>query len=264
MDPSQRFGAMVRAVRVRRGWRQIDVAGRARLHRSVVSSIERGHLDHVTFGTFVRVARALDIKVSITARWRAGDLVRLVSGRHSQLHEAVSRWFAVTLPDWILAPEVSFAVYAERGVIDIVAWHPGRRALLIIELKTDVVDVNEVIGRMDQRRRLARRIVRERGWDPLAVSTWVLIARGRTNEARVRAHRSVLRRAFPADGRAIRRWLRDPDGSIDALSLWAVSLDGQPPRDLAARHRVHPGQRVRPPGATARAQGAGAHPAPRA
>ena len=47
----------------------------------------------------------------------------------------------------MLAPEVSFSIYGERGVIDILAWHPGRRALLIIELKTDIVDVNELVGR---------------------------------------------------------------------------------------------------------------------
>jgi transcriptional regulator with XRE-family HTH domain len=239
MDPAQRFGATVRAVRIRRGWRQIDVARRARLHRSVVSSIERGHLDHVTFGTILQVARAIEIQVSITGRWRAGDLDRLIAGRHSLLHEAVSRWFADRLPAWTLVPEVSFSIYGERGIIDILAWHPLRRALLIVELKTDIVDVNEIIGTMDRRRRLARDIVEERGWDPITVSTWVLVARGRTNQARLAAHRSVLRRAFPVDGRAMNGWLRRPDRSIHALSLWSAPVDGdRPGPDLSARHRV--------------------------
>ena len=80
---------------------------------------------------------------------RAGDLDRLLNGAHSQLHEWVAGWFAIDLPEWILVPEVSFAVFAERGVIDILAWHPGRRALLIIELKTDIVCTNGVIHVID-------------------------------------------------------------------------------------------------------------------
>ncbi|MEA2632936.1 MAG: hypothetical protein QOE66_3155, partial [Chloroflexota bacterium] len=74
--------------------------------------------------------------------------------------------FRDQLPGWILAPEVSFAIYGERRVIDILAWHPGRRALLLIELKTELVDMNELLGTLDRKRRLARRIAQERGWDP--------------------------------------------------------------------------------------------------
>jgi transcriptional regulator with XRE-family HTH domain len=148
MDSMQRCGATFRAVRIKRGWRQIDVAARARVHRSVVSGIERGHLERVSIGTLLEVARALEIQVTFGTRWRAGDLDRLIAGRHSRLHEAVALWFATALPDWIIAPEVSFSIFGERGIIDILAWHPGRRALLVIELKTDLADVNELIGTM--------------------------------------------------------------------------------------------------------------------
>jgi transcriptional regulator with XRE-family HTH domain len=235
MDPKQRLGATFRAVRIKRGWRQVDVAARARVDRSVISTIERGHLEAVSIGTLLSIARVLEIQVGFTTRWRAGDLDRLLSSRHSRLHEAVARWFAQDLPHWILAPEVSYSIFGERGVIDILAWHPGQRALLVIELKTDIVDVNDLIGSMDRRRRLAWRIARDRGWDPVTVSTWVLIAGSRTNRARLAAHRSVLRNAFPADGRAMAGWLRLPDREIDAISLWERVNTGN---ELAARHRV--------------------------
>ena len=120
-------------------------------------------------------------------------------------------------------------------MIDIVAWHPGRRAILVIELKTDVVDVNQLIGKVGEKARLIRQIVRDRGWDPLTVSTWVIVASGRTNRARLAAHQAVLRAAFPADGRGMRRWLADPAGSVAALSLWT---------ELAARP-LTPTRRVR-------------------
>jgi transcriptional regulator with XRE-family HTH domain len=231
----QRLGATIRAIRVRRGWRQSDLAGRSGVSPATISRLERGHPGLLTVDTVRRVASALDIRVDLVPRWRAGDLDRLLNAKHSQLHELVARWFAQELPVWVLAPEVSYAIYGERGVVDIVAWHPGRRAILVIELKTDVVDVNQLIGKVGEKARLIRQIVRDRGWDPLTVSTWVIVASGRTNRARLAAHQAVLRPAFPADGRGMRRWLADPAGSVAALSLWT---------ELAARPLM-PTRRVR-------------------
>ena len=56
---------------------------------------------------------------------------------------------------WLFAPEVSFSVYGERGVIDLLAFHPASGCLLVIELKTAIIDVNDLVGTMDRRCRLA-------------------------------------------------------------------------------------------------------------
>ena len=240
VHPMQHLGARFRAVRIRRGWRQLDVAKRSGFDASVISRIERGHIERLQLGTILSVARVLDIQVTLTARSRGADLDRLVSGRHAALHESVARWFADELPGWILDPEVSFSIYGERGIVDVLAWHPGQRALVIIELKTDIVDVNELIGRMDQRRRLAPTIVKDRGWDPLTVSTWVIVAEGRANRERLATHRAVLRNAFPVDGRSIRGWLACPARPISALSFWDRVEPGTAPGGYAARHRVRP------------------------
>ena len=157
-------------------------------------------------------------------RWRAGDLDRLLNRGHSALHESVARMFRDELPAWVLAPEVSFAIYGERGVIDILAWHPGRRALLVIELKTDLADMNELVGTFDRKRRLARQIGLERGWDPVTVSAWLIVVGSRTSRRRVAAHAAMLRGALPDDSRAIRRWLRDPVRPVAGLSFWTDGL----------------------------------------
>lgn len=210
----------MRNVRIRRGWRQADLAGRAGTSSSTISRIEHGHVDHLSISTLRRVASALDIRVDIVARWRGGDLDRLLNAKHSALHEQVARMFQRDLPDWTIEPEVSFAVFGERGVIDILGWHPGQRVLLVIELKTEIVDVNALVGGTDRKRRLARTVVLDRGWKPEAISTWVIVAAGRTNRARLAAHRAMLRAAYPADGRTIGSWLREPRGRIAALSTW--------------------------------------------
>jgi transcriptional regulator with XRE-family HTH domain len=203
-----RVGSAIRSVRVRRRLRQIDVAALAGVSDSLISRIERGHLDEMTVGSIRAVAAALEIRIDLTARWRAGDLDRLLNARHSELHELVARRFAKQLPDWVLQPEVSFAIYGERGIIDILAWHPRLRALLVIELKTDVADVNELVGTVDRKGRHAIRIAIDRGWirprdPPPTVSIWVIVANGHTNRRRIQAHGSMLRAAFLSmDGRS--------------------------------------------------------------
>jgi transcriptional regulator with XRE-family HTH domain len=219
-----RFGTAIRLVRQRRGWRQRDLADRSGVSQTVISRMERGHLGRHSIDDVRAVAAALEIRVDLVPRWRAGDLDRLLSRGHSALHESVARMFRDLLPAWVLAPEVSFAIYGERGVIDILAWHPGRRALLVIELKTDLADMNELIGTFDRKRRLARPIALDRGWDPVTVSAWLIVVGSRTNRRRVAAHGAMLRGALPDDGRVVRRWLHDPIRAVSGLSFWTDSL----------------------------------------
>ena len=192
------------------------------------------------------VAAALEIRVDLVPRWRGGDLDRLLNARHSALHEQV----ALDLrrrAGWVFLPEVSFAIGGERGVVDILAFHPGRLALLVIELKTEIVDVNELVGTLDRKARLARRIAAERGWEigpEVAVSTWLIVAPSRTNRRRVQAHSTMLRTAFPADGRAISGWLDRPVRPIRCLSFWPDLHTGtvrplrRPVRRVVAASRV--------------------------
>ena len=131
------------------------------------------------------------------------------------MHESVARAL-LSIPGWVLAPEVSFSVYGERGVIDILAWHAATRTLLVIELKTEIVDVNEVMGTLDRKRRLAPMIARERGWIPAHVAVWLVVAGSSTNRRRVRSHGTTLRAAFPTRRQTI--------GSLAAPAGWAACV----------------------------------------
>jgi hypothetical protein len=145
-----------------------------------------------------------------------------MSAGHSEMHEALAVTF-LALPAWTNRPEVSFSIYGERGVIDVLAWHEAQRALLMIELKTELVDVNDLMATADRRRRLAPRIAREQGWDPKTVGVWIVVARSSSNARRIARHRLVLRTAFPADGADMARWLRQPDTRIAALSTVSIA-----------------------------------------
>jgi transcriptional regulator with XRE-family HTH domain len=214
----QRVGTAFKAIRVRKGWRQTDLAAKAGVSVTIVVRIERGQVGSIPVGTLRRVAAALDARFDTYLRWQGGDLGRLINARHSAMHEALARSFA-TRPAWSAEPEVSFSIFGERGVIDTLAWNAAARSLLVIELKTELVDINDLMSSVDRKRRLADRIVRDRSWNPIATSTWVVIADSRTNRRAVAAHASVLRAKFPVDGRGMRRWLSQPMGRVDALGF---------------------------------------------
>jgi transcriptional regulator with XRE-family HTH domain len=236
-----RVGAAFRAVRIRRRWRQVDVAARAGVPRSLVSDIERGHFDSTSLARLRAVAAALDIRIDLVARWRGGELARLLNARHSALHESVAVYFG-SLRDWQFAPEVSFSIYGERGVIDILAYHAPSRSLLVIELKTDIVDVNGLVGSVDRKARLAKRVAADLSWQARNVSRWVIVTRERTNQRRIEAHRAMLRAAFPADGRAMRSWLAHPAGRISALSMWTPVATADARRTRSQRIRLSAAQ----------------------
>ena len=64
-------------------------------------------------------------------------------------------------------------MYGERGVIDILCFHSPTGSLLVIELKTEIVDVQDLVGGVDRKTRLAARVATERGWIARSTACWV-------------------------------------------------------------------------------------------
>jgi transcriptional regulator with XRE-family HTH domain len=232
----RRVGAAFRAVRIRRGWRQEDVARRANVSPSLISRIERGDIGRVSLDHLERVGSVLEMRVQVVARWRGGDLDRLVNARHAALLETVARELVAL--GWVFVPAVSFSLWGERGMIDILAWHPATRSLLVIELKTEIVDVEETLGTLDRKRRLAAEIASERGWRAANVSVWLAVAEGTANRSRVASFVTMLRAALPVGGVVVRRWLREPVGTVAALSFVRNSHPGTAKQSLSAGKRV--------------------------
>ena len=264
----QRAGAALRALRIRARRTQAEIGLAAGASRTTVSRLERGHVDSAPLSTLRAVAGVLDARVVVDLRWRGGELDRLVDERHAALQGEMLRRLRRT-PGWTVVPEASFAVYSERGSIDLLAWHAGRRALLIVEVKSRLIDCQDLLRTMDGRRRLGPRIGSERGWAPLTVSTWVVLDATDANRARAARSADLLRAAFPDDGYKARRWLRDPELPVHALSFVGIAHQRNVTRRFGTLERVRrprqaPGDGKRelergpsPPSAASGSRGAG-------
>jgi transcriptional regulator with XRE-family HTH domain len=232
-----RFGAAIRAARIRRGWRQEDLAARAGVSASVISRLERGYMDSMQLRTVRKVTGVLEIRVELLPRSRGAEVDRITNARHAELTEAVVDWLR-SRPGWEVRPELSFSRFGERGTIDLVAWHEGRHALLECEHKTDVIDSGEILGTLDRRRRLGHEIVAELGWKPATVSSLLIIGDSDANRRRVSDLASTFDAALPDRGVAVRAYLRDPDRGIRGLIFFANRRPGQATNRFAGAHRV--------------------------
>jgi hypothetical protein len=132
------------------------------------------------------------------------------------------------------SPKISFSLYGERGAIDQLGWHARARHLLVIELKTELVDVNELLGTFDRKIRLARVIARERGMVADAVSGWLVVLDTRTNRRHAASHPRLLGARFPADARALRSLVAEPDRpAAFGVAFWTDSRAGAASHDPA-------------------------------
>jgi len=226
------FGRLARLTRIERRWRQVDLAARAGVSAATVSRVERGHLGEIPLATIRGVADAIGIRVQIAARARAVDLDRVLNARHTALAGYCAEWIT-SRGGWIVRPEVSYSEFGERGSIDLLCWHATSRSLLVVEIKTEIVDLGELLSRLDAKERLGPVVGRRLGWAPGSVSACLIVADSVTNRRRVAAHGSLLRAALPADGRVLARWLRQPTGPLRALRFVSDSRPGHARSDFA-------------------------------
>jgi transcriptional regulator with XRE-family HTH domain len=220
------FGRGIRALRVRRHWTQDQLARRASVSRSVAARVEQGRGDRVTVATLDRIAAALGARVMCRLMWQGEGLDRLLDAEHAAIVEQVVS--ILTLVGWLVATEVSFNIYGERGSIDILAFHPATGSLLVVEVKTVVPDIGGMLSVLSRKVRLASQIARERGWVVRNVSQLLVLAEDTTSRRRVALHAATFVNAFPSRTVAVKAWLRAPTGTLSGLMfLPSARGDGQ-------------------------------------
>ena len=135
---------------------------------------------------WISVAIALGASTDLLMRWRGEGLDRLLDEAHARLVEVVVR--RLRSLGWEVAVEVSFSRGGERGSIDVLAFHPAERALVVIEVKSVTPDLQAMLVGIDRKARLGAAIARDRGWFPNRVARILVLWNTRTNRRRVEAH----------------------------------------------------------------------------
>jgi transcriptional regulator with XRE-family HTH domain len=231
-----RFGLQFRGLRVHKDMRQVDVGGVARLSRPVISRIERGLIDNLQVGQLDRAAAALGATVDIRLRWHGEQLDRLLDEGHSAIVERTVSLLRVT--GWEVAVEVSFSIWGERGSIDVLAYEPSKRILLVVEVKSVVPDSQGTLHDLDRKNRLAAGVAADRGWDVAVVARLLVVGDSATSRRRVERLAAPYQVAFPIRGRAVTRWLRAPDGPISGLLFLSYAPRRSASRSAPGRQRV--------------------------
>lgn len=227
-----RFGRGVRALRIRRRMRQKDLAEEAGVSRSIVGRIEIGRFEAVPIGKVDKVTAALGAIADLKVNWNGEALDRLLDRAHAALVDAVVQRLRAL--GWEVAAEVTFWIRGERGSVDILAWHPRSRIVLVIEVKSIVPDIQGMLASLDRKARLAIEIARGRGWSPLGVGRLLVVGENRTSRRRIDAHAATFVAEYPHRGAAVRAWLRAPVIEVPLRGLWFLPNA----HSVSTRHRV--------------------------
>jgi transcriptional regulator with XRE-family HTH domain len=218
-----RAGRLLRALRRRARLTQKELGARVGLSQQEVSLLERGHLNAVQVRTVRSVFRGVEAGIEWEIRWRGGAVDRLLDERHAELVGAISELLAND--GWEVIPELTYNVFGERGSIDLVAWHAPTSTLLIVEVKTELTSIEATVRKDDEKVRLGPEVVNERlGWRPRLVARLLILPEHRTARRQVERAEAVLGRAYPARGRAVRRWLRAPAGRGDGILMLSSTI----------------------------------------
>ncbi|MEP7359962.1 MAG: hypothetical protein ABI744_00150 [Chloroflexota bacterium] len=229
-----------RLLRQRAGLTQEDLGKRSGVGRWKVVDLECHRLSKLTVDEIDRCFEALDARLDLAIRYHGAAVDRLLDEGHAALVAQFVR--LLTRLGWETRVEVTFNNYGERGSIDIVAWHRGRRALLVVEVKSELSSLEGTLRPFDIKCRLAPRVVREQfGWEPSTVGWVLLLPEDRTARRNVERHRDVLDQKLPRRSRALHRWLRDPEGNV--AGIWFLTNGGS----ADAKRNPSAIQRVRKP-----------------
>lgn len=195
----------LRALRRRRRWSQRRLGALIGVSQAEVSRRERSGLESCTVTDVEEWSSALGAHLVLDLR--VDGQRPLTDARHAELQV----WLVALLRSagWIAEAEVSFNHYGDRGRVDVLAFCPRLRVLLVVEIKTQFTDVQDILGRLDIKRRLGPTLASQRGW-AANMTVPALVFREESTTRRRLADHAPLFAHLPSRGRSAVAWLRHP------------------------------------------------------
>jgi len=217
---------------------QAQVAEAARVGRSAVSQIELGALEATSLRVIRRVGLVLGVSLSLAPSWRGVELAKLLDERHAAIVRAVVDRLSAL--GWQPLPEHTFNEWGERGSFDVFAWRAVGRAVLCVEVKTRLVDLQDLLSTEDQKRRLAPILARKLGWRPLIVGSVLVLPDETWARNAVERHRSLLDAKLPLRTTDVRAWLKSPDRDMGGIWFLVIAAPDGTKQRLGGVMRVRP------------------------
>ena len=187
------IAATILEARRSRGWSQRRLAHAVGLSQTLVSAIERAMLPDLPITTAVRVLRALDIPFDL--RLVAPLSTRPVrDAAHARCVAYVAR--RLEAHGFLVKTEVDVGGPGWFGSIDVLAYHPGSHILLVIDVKTELLDLGELQRQIARYERAAWDAARALGWRPRAVTGTALVLATDANDRRMATERAWFDREF--------------------------------------------------------------------
>jgi transcriptional regulator with XRE-family HTH domain len=190
-------GVVVQTARLSAGWSQRELSRRSGVPQAQICRIERGRVPDL------RITDLDQLLVALGVRYWLGTEVPHTATRQSDLvHARCSAYVGRRLggSGWLVEREVEIGSDRSRAWIDILAYHPERRILLVIELKTEIHDFGAIERSMNWYQREAVRAAERFGWRPRTVGSALLILQSVTNDDRVVSSGAAFATGFPGRG----------------------------------------------------------------
>jgi len=191
----QSIGGTVRDGRLAIGWSKETLAQRSGLSRGMVGRVERGGVN-VTVDTASRLLEALGLVAELSIRRPFITRPRQVDAAHATCVAHVQR--RLEAAGWAVRREVEIVHARSHGWIDILAFEPATRTMLVIEVKTEIHDLGRVERTLTWYKRESWAAARRLGWRPQRVRPWLLVLATEANDARLRDNRAAVGQSFPA------------------------------------------------------------------
>jgi transcriptional regulator with XRE-family HTH domain len=189
------FGRLCRDSRVLLDITQAELAASVGVSRSHIAGIETSKVNP-SLDVVAKIGDALGLDLQLVGRRPVIIDPRSTSVVHSRSSGYVGRRFRQS--GWLIRREVEVVHGHTHGWIDLVAFHPGTRTLVIVEIKTRLDDVGAIERQMAWYERAAPDVAARFGWRPTRALSWLLLLQSEEVEIAIRRDRDLLREAFPA------------------------------------------------------------------
>ena len=239
-----RIGELVRDARLLIGWTQDDLADRSRSSQAAISRLENGLASTLDVLLVERTLDALGMQAEVRVEGRhLGDRRRQCEPVHARMNGFLGG--QVARRGFLPALEVEVGAGSVRGWIDLIAYRPADRALIVDETKGDLPDVGAFQRSLAFYEREARAAANRLGWSPTRVVVLAAMLDSATMARRIADNGELLRRAFPSLVERLLDWIDDP--AAPAPFGWTMATCDPASRSAAWLRPTTLGSRRKPP-----------------